>query len=116
MFCPNCRTAYVEGIYVCSDCGAQLVLDLPPEPEPEYTEFVEFPYPVGRDAPPFILVKPILESEGVVFYVAGEYANIAESYPRLMVRKDHVEKVMEILKDLEASVSDQTDQEESTEE
>jgi len=115
MFCPSCRTEYVEGIYVCSHCGAQLVLDLHPEPEPEEVEFVEFPYPQGREAPPFILVKPILEAEGVVFYVAGEYANIAESYSRLMVRKDHVEKVKEILKDLERSVSDSGQGEESAE-
>jgi hypothetical protein len=110
MFCPSCRTEYVEGIYVCNDCGAQLVLELPPEIEPEYVEFVEFPFPGGREAPPFFLVKPILEAEEVVFYVAGEYSNIAESYPRLMVRKDHVEKVMEILDDLEASVTGQDDQ------
>jgi hypothetical protein len=106
MFCPSCRTEYVEGIYVCNDCGAQLVLELPPEPDPEYVEFVEFPYPWGREAPPFFLVRPILEAEGIVLYVAGEYSNIAESYPRLMVRKDQVERVMEILKDLEASVSE----------
>ncbi len=115
MFCPNCRTEYVEGVYVCSDCGAQLVLDLPPEPEPEHAGFVEFPYPWGREAPPLILVKPILEAEGIAFYMAGEYANIAESYPRFMVRRDHVEKVREILKDLEASFSDTDDEKESSE-
>jgi hypothetical protein len=116
MFCPSCRTEYIEGIYVCNDCGAQLVLELPPELESEDVEFAEFPYPWGREAPPFFLVKPILEAEGIVFYVAGEYSNIAESYPRLMVRKDDVEKVMKILEDLEASVSDQADQGGSSEE
>ena len=116
MFCPNCRTEYVEGIYVCNHCGAQLVLELPPEPEPEYVEFVEFPYPWEREVPPFFLVRPILEAEGVVFYVAGEYSNISESYPRLMVRKDHLKKVTEILEDLKASVSGQDDQEGSSEE
>jgi hypothetical protein len=114
MYCPHCRTEYVEGIYVCSDCGAQLVLDLPPEPEPEYVEFVEFLYPLGSEAPPFLLIKPVLEAEGIMFYVAGEYAGIAESYPRLMVRRDQVDQLREIIEDLEASVSDQDDGEGSS--
>ena len=116
MFCPSCRTEYVEGIYVCNDCGAQLVLDLPPEAETEDVEFEEFPYPWRSDTPPFMLIEPVLKAEGIVFYVAGEYANIAESYPRLMVRKDQVDKVKAILEDLEASVADRGNGEESTEE
>ncbi len=116
MFCPNCRTEYVEGIYVCNDCGAQLVLELPPEETFEDAVFVEFLYPRNKEAPPFMLVEPVLKAEGIVFYIAGEYGNIAECCPRLMVRKDQVDQVRRIIMDLETSVADGDDGEASAEE
>ncbi len=43
-FCPNCRYEYRRGIETCSDCGAQLVDELPDEtPVP--------PPPIGNDVP-----------------------------------------------------------------
>lgn len=43
-FCPNCRYEYRRGIETCSDCGAQLVDELPDEP---YSP----PPPSGNDVP-----------------------------------------------------------------
>lgn len=34
-FCPNCRYEYTEGARRCSTCGAPLVDELPPQPEPQ---------------------------------------------------------------------------------
>ena len=30
MICPNCKTEYRDGFYVCADCNINLVSDLPP--------------------------------------------------------------------------------------
>jgi len=36
MFCPTCRSEYVEEVTECVDCKVMLVSELPPEPEIEY--------------------------------------------------------------------------------
>ncbi len=35
MFCPQCSSAYSEGVAECPDCGVELVEELPPKPEGE---------------------------------------------------------------------------------
>lgn len=35
MFCPKCKAEYRQGFNRCSDCGVELVYDLPPEPQPQ---------------------------------------------------------------------------------
>jgi hypothetical protein len=36
MFCPNCKTEYREGFSKCSDCGADLVRELPGPGDPAF--------------------------------------------------------------------------------
>ncbi|MFH0765628.1 MAG: zinc ribbon domain-containing protein [Calditrichota bacterium] len=37
-YCPKCRYEYQEDIEFCSDCGVDLVIDLPPEIDAEYAD------------------------------------------------------------------------------
>ena len=41
MFCPQCKSEFIEGIRICPDCEVDLIVELPPEPAPEFVDYVE---------------------------------------------------------------------------
>lgn len=101
MFCPKCRAEYREGFTECADCKIPLVSVLPPEPKPEYVEYVEVlsTFNVGDIA----IIKAILDSEKVIYYFKGDQLQLMRPMAepaRLMVKKGDVQKAIEILKNL----------------
>lgn len=40
-FCPQCKTEFVDGIHLCSDCRVELVSELPPGSELSREEIIE---------------------------------------------------------------------------
>jgi hypothetical protein len=104
MFCPECRTEYVEGITVCVDCNVPLVAELLPEPGPEFVEYEE----VLRTSNlvEIALIKSILDEAGIVYcftqWLPGYGYNDGEP-DRLMVKRGQVEEVRRILQDLKDS-------------
>lgn len=111
-FCPECKAEYREGFTVCSDCRVDLVAELPPEPETEYIEYVEF----LRTMNPFdiALIKSLLEDQDIAFFFQGEqFAHLVSmgNPIRLMVEKDKVDEVKELLKDLTISYGVSTSEE-----
>ena len=107
MFCPKCQREYREGSYVCTECNIALVAELPPEPkaedfncDPELFEFEQLLY--TYNVTDIITIKTILHNADIAFFFK-EHAdgNIIPSDPaRLMVRKDHVEDAINLLKDM----------------
>lgn len=69
MFCPNCRDEFVEGVEICTVCGAVLVRELPPL-EVENGE----PASVFEAADPgeALLARSLLESAGIEYLVKKE--------------------------------------------
>jgi thiol-disulfide isomerase/thioredoxin len=105
MFCPDCKTEYVEGIQICADCEIPLVAELPSEDNPETPEWVDFEEVLTTfNAGDIAFVKSILDGEDIAYFFQGEgfnYVHPLVQPPKLMVRKDQADQVREILKDLE---------------
>jgi hypothetical protein len=70
MVCPECKAEYLEGIHICPDCRVPLVTELPPQPLPEYVEYVT----ILKTGNPVVLamVKSLLSSAGIRHFVKGE--------------------------------------------
>ena len=104
MFCPKCRAEYREGFTECADCKVLLVPELPPKPKPEYEEYEEVlsTFNMGD----VVIIRTILDKEKLTYYFKGDQQHIMRPLvepARLMVRKDQVQKAIEILKDLKLS-------------
>jgi hypothetical protein len=102
MFCPNCRTEYVEGISVCADCGVPLIAKL--DEDDKSSESAELEEILATfNAGDIALIKSILDGEGITYYFSGEESNYMlplTQPPKLMVPKDQAEQAREVLKDL----------------
>jgi hypothetical protein len=110
LFCPTCRTEYIEGITVCDDCQAPLVPELPPETEKmPVTELAKYEKVlVTYNASDIALLKSILDGTNIAYYFLGEFFNYAEPLvqpARLMVKKDQVPDVKELLKEVKLTFS-----------
>lgn len=105
MFCPKCKSEYRPGFTICSDCHIELVQELPTDPKEELIEYEEvmFTFHPGDIA----FIKSILDAEGIAYYFQGEQFNYIQPLAvpaRLMVEKEQVEKVRELLKDANLSI------------
>ena len=103
MFCPKCKSEYREGFYKCSDCGADLVAEQPPElmEEVSYVDFVEVFSTYQQSDIAFL--KSVMDEEGITYFFQGESSIMmiaAGSYARLLVKADEASLAKEILQDL----------------
>ena len=105
MFCPECRTEFIDGITECSDCHVPLVETLPEEPEPEFVAFTEV---LATYNPADIaFLKSLLDSEGIRYFFKGEhfmYVRPLADPARLMVREDQAERTIALLEEVDLSI------------
>ena len=71
MVCPECKAEYLKGVHVCPDCRVPLVQELPPQPRPEYVEYVT----ILKTGNPVVLAmgKSLLSAAGIRHFVKGEF-------------------------------------------
>lgn len=105
MWCPQCKSEYIQGIFRCPDCDVDLVYTLLEETEKPVidkdAEFVEIMR--TYDAGVLTLVKSILDDIGVPYFIKGEHSVYVYSHifpARVLVVKQEAEKAFQILKDL----------------
>lgn len=107
MYCPKCRSEYVEGITECAECHVPLVEELPPEEtvEFEYENFVTLEtYHARHEAE---LQKSVLEANGIEAEIeSDDVGGVGPALAftrgvRLLVHKNDEQKAREIFQDLE---------------
>jgi hypothetical protein len=108
MFCPRCRSEYVEGVEECPDCDVSLVDVLPPE---EYggareDDLVYLPLVRTYSAKDIALIHSVLGGTSIHYYIRGE--SLTHLRPLadpavLMVAEEDIDDVRALLKDLPLS-------------
>ncbi len=81
MFCPKCKTEYIEGIKTCADCNVPLVEELPPVVETVRTPSEPLPPDSGKmvmvfctdDSHDFIQAAEALKQAGIRVYGDEEF-------------------------------------------
>lgn len=79
MFCPDCKAEYVEGITQCADCRVPLVWTLPAESkntEIDREPIKWIPLLTTTYEADIALIKSILESEKISYWVDGEHRGL----------------------------------------
>jgi hypothetical protein len=66
MFCPNCKTEYREGFSRCSDCGADLVRELPTQGKSGSSDFTELVW-MGSNSFAHVAVQKLLSGAGIKY-------------------------------------------------
>lgn len=104
MFCPKCRSEFIEGIITCPECDARLVDNLPEKAKPGFVDYQEV---LATFNPADIaFLKSLLDSEGIQYFFKGEqfmYIRPFADPARLMIRIDQVQEVLELIKDVKLS-------------
>jgi hypothetical protein len=99
MFCPKCRSEYIDGITLCKECNVSLVESIPAEPE-MYT-FVKILSTFNLAD--IAIIKSMLDDGEITYYFIGENFNQIDQLvqpARLFVREDQADETRELLKNL----------------
>jgi hypothetical protein len=113
MFCPNCLYEYEKGIKKCTDCGAALVSELPPEdegadPNLETASLTDVDDDVEADA-----IRAMLEEKDIYSFLktnllphsgiilAGIFGK--NRYGTIIINKEDLKRAKEVLEDYRKS-------------
>lgn len=75
MYCPKCRTNYIENVKECFDCKIPLVDELPEETPLEKIKWVALPVVPGEVYAD--MVEEVLQNEGIPNFTKSDWATSA---------------------------------------
>lgn len=116
LYCPQCRSEYVEGITECPECQVPLVESLPPEEIPEYENFaIVRTYTSRYDAE---LGKSILEANAIDAVIAADDAGGGTlgaglafvQGVQLLVHPEDLEQAQQVFQDLESEPAEEPEE------
>ena len=111
MYCPQCRSEYIDGVAECPDCRVALVRELSPEksrgPHGEADDDIRY-VPLVRtySVKDVAFIHSVLDGTGIRYYIRGEgltHLRPLADPSVLMVDEESVEDARELLKDLPLS-------------
>jgi hypothetical protein len=75
MICPKCKSEFIEGVYICTDCKIPLVDFLPVSDEKSEDQFADTNFisvytPISSQE--VSIIKMIMEREGIPFYIKND--------------------------------------------
>jgi hypothetical protein len=73
MFCPKCGYEYREGFLKCSDCGTNLVPELPPTKSDGEPEKPLIPLYSPIDELELSMLRGLLDTDGIRYFVLNDY-------------------------------------------
>ena len=109
MFCPECKSEYVDGVTKCPDCSIALIDEISPEEDRDPQEEPGIRYiPLVRTYSPkdVAFIHSILSGTEIRYYIRGEgltHLRPLADASILMVDEKAVDDARELLKDLPLS-------------
>jgi hypothetical protein len=77
MYCPKCRTEYVENVKECSDCKVSLIENLPEEKPIEKVKWVALPPVKGEIYAD--MVEEVLQKKNIPHFTKSDWFTTAYS-------------------------------------
>ena len=107
MYCPKCRTQYIENISECYDCNVQLVEKLPEETPLEKIKWVALTPLAGEIYAN--MVEEVLQNMNIPHFTKSDWAtsafnissaNLVGAKVTIFVPEENREEALKVLEDL----------------
>ncbi len=107
MYCPKCRTQYIENVKECSDCKVPLIEELPDERPIERVKWVALPPVKGNIYAD--MVEEVLQKKNIPHFTKSDWfstayslsgANYLGARSVIFVPEEHHDEAVQLIEEL----------------